>query len=211
MDGPASLPILTLRAMSRPVSLRLLPLGLVCAALLCAGAAAPTGESGLPAELQAQLLVKILSFDRNLGVRPEGELVVGILVQRKFRPSLDAASEMFDALSVLGRVELLGARVRPQYVEVDAAEELELALAAAQVDVLYVSPLRAMTVPQITRVSRPLGLHTITSVTRYVDEGLAVGLGMRDERPEIVISRSAAEGEGADFASSLLRIARVVP
>ena len=45
---------------------------------------------------------------------------------------------------------------------------------------------------------------------RYVDDGLAVGIGLAQERPEILINRTAACAEGADFKAQFLKRAHVI-
>ena len=44
----------------------------------------------------------------------------------------------------------------------------------------------------------------------YVEEGIAVGIGLRNMRPLILINLEAARAEGAAFSSQLLSLARIV-
>ena len=43
-----------------------------------------------------------------------------------------------------------------------------------------------------------------------MENGLAVGVGLRGKKPEILINLEAARAEGADFNAQLLRLARIV-
>jgi hypothetical protein len=43
-----------------------------------------------------------------------------------------------------------------------------------------------------------------------VDEGIAIGLDLKAERPEIVVNLEGARAEGADFTAQLLKLARLV-
>jgi hypothetical protein len=47
-------------------------------------------------------------------------------------------------------------------------------------------------------------------VPRYVETGLAIGVDMKGERPEIVINLAASRAEGADLTAHLLKLARLV-
>jgi hypothetical protein len=83
-------------------------------------------------------------------------------------------------------------------------------LVQSRARVLYVSPLRGIDISDIIRVSRETGVTTITGVPRYVDEGIAIGLDLKADRPEIVVNLEGARAEGADFTAQLLKLARVV-
>ena len=45
---------------------------------------------------------------------------------------------------------------------------------------------------------------------RYVEGGLAIGVDMKGDRPEIVINLAASRAEGAELNAHLLKLARVV-
>ena len=78
------------------------------------------------------------------------------------------------------------------------------------VRVLYVSPLRAVHVEDVTAVTRAAQITTFTGVPRYVETGMAIGVDLKREHPEIVINLAASRAEGADLAAHLLKLARVV-
>ena len=77
-------------------------------------------------------------------------------------------------------------------------------------DILYVAPLRAFDLEPIVRVSRDLKVTTLTGVSDYCEAGIAVGIGLKGERPEIIINLKGACAEGAGFSSRLLRLCKVV-
>ena len=60
------------------------------------------------------------------------------------------------------------------------------------------------------KVSQDLKLTTLTGVPDYVRRGVAVGIGVEQDKPQILINLGAARAEGSDFDASLLRIAIVV-
>jgi hypothetical protein len=191
-----------------PASKRLaVPLALL--ALLAAGPAAGE-EVQLPTKLQAALLVKVLSYDRNLPARAGRDVVVGVLVQRGNAASIDAARELMDAIAQLpvpssSEPRLIGVEVRL------GEGELGRALDEQGIEVLYVTPLRAHAIEEVAAVTRARAVRSFTGSPGYVKRGLAVGFGVRNDRPEIVISRSSARAEGAELSAQLLDYARVLP
>jgi hypothetical protein len=167
-------------------------------------------ESPIPADLQVQLLLRIFSFDRALTADAADELVVGVLVQKRYRASFDAAEEMLAALDAASREAPRGQRIRGVAVPCETPDSLATELDLAPIDILYVTPLRAFGVDRIAAAVRPRHIRTLTAVPDLVERGLGVGLNLRDERPEIVVNLPAAQAEGADFSSQLLGHARVL-
>lgn len=51
---------------------------------------------------------------------------------------------------------------------------------------------------------------TFTGVPKYVEQGIAVGIGIQDRKPKIHINLSASKAEGAEFSSQLLKLAEIV-
>ena len=170
-----------------------------------AHAAAPA-DVPVPARLQAQLFAKILGFDRNLDSRAGRTVVIGVLHQRGYRPSLDAGDEIQAAIAALPAGELT---LRVVMLDADAAD-LDALLDAQSLAVLYVTPLRALEVETVAAAARRRSIRTLTGVPAYVRRGLSIGLGLRDGRPEILVNLEAARAEGANYSSQLLTLVRVV-
>ncbi|HUQ14496.1 MAG TPA: YfiR family protein [Gemmatimonadales bacterium] len=167
-------------------------------------------EVPVPVAVQIPILVKILNFDRNLADRAGGRLVVGVLFQSHYRTSANVAHEVCRTLQELPAGALGAMELSCVAIDLDATSALDSALERKQVQVLYVSPLRAVPLGDVTAVSRSAGITTLTGVPRYVETGLAIGLDMKGERPEIVINLAASRAEGADLTAHLLKLARVV-
>ena len=167
-------------------------------------------EVPVPVAVQIPILVKILNFDRNLAERAGGRLVVGVLFQSRYRTSANVAHEVCVALQELPAGALGAMELSCVAIDLDATSALDSALKQKRVQVLYVSPLRAVPLGDVTAVSRAAGITTLTGVPRYVETGLAIGLDMKGERPEIVVNLAASRAEGADLTAHLLKLARVV-
>jgi hypothetical protein len=186
--------------------------GLVLAALSFGAAATEASEeSPIPPELQAQLLLNVLSFDRAFAERAGAELVVGVVIQRKYRPSLEAGEDLLAAFNAAAKGNMLGLPMRAVAVELGPDSDVGAELSRLEIDALYVTPLRALALDRISTATRTLKVRSLTAVSESVRGGLAIGLGMRDERPEVLVNQAAAQAEGSDFTAQLLRIARLVP
>jgi len=201
------------RNLSRARYLRAVAALLVTLALSAAPAAAdPSGfsdEPDLSMTVQYPLLLKILQFDRNLTSRTGPQVVIGVVYQGRFRASKRACEEMRKAAQAAA-AERVGDR-HIDLVEIDIERvDLKQVLDSLHVDVAYVAPLRATDIKTITDVTRDLHITTVTGVEEYVHQGLAVGLGVREEKPRVFVNLEASRAEGADFSSRLLSLAQVV-
>ena len=167
-------------------------------------------EIEVPVDLQCTLFCKVLMFDRNLDREPTREIVIGILYQERFRTSLEVKTEFEDGFreAELDTLSALPVRLHP--MSFNGLEELDSLLSLDRVDVLYIAPLRAVNVEQITALSRKYHILTITGVPEYIPAGVSVGVELKGGKPQIVINTTAAKAEGADFSSQLLKIVKVV-
>lgn len=179
-------------------------------ALLLGARALAAQEVAVPVDVQVPLLVKILNFDRNLTTRAHGEVVLGVLCQGKYRTSADVAGEVQREARRLAGATIGGLQVRVVVIDLDETPDLVAALHRLHVTVLYVSPLRAVDVGSVTTASRAAQVTTLTGVPRYVETGLAIGIDMKGERPQIVVNLAASRAEGAELNAQLLKLARIV-
>ena len=180
-------------------------------ALIFSGRSAQAQEMDAPAEIQIPLLYKILTFDRKLGARaPGNDIVIAILFQTGYRGSVLARDQVLDALKRLRDSTIYGHPVQWVAVELTDVESLRLSLIRNKVGVIYVTPLRGVELDPIKMAAREAGITTFTGVPRYVEEGLALGVGIARERPQIIVNLGAARAEGSDFTSQLLRVSRVI-
>jgi hypothetical protein len=51
---------------------------------------------------------------------------------------------------------------------------------------------------------------TFSGVPEYVEEGISVGIDVKNNKPLIVINIKSAKLEGIDFNSQLLKIAKIL-
>ena len=179
--------------------------------VLLGSSSAHAQEMAAPAGIQVPLLFKILTFDRRMGARPpDHAIVIAVVFQSGYRASLVAKHQVVDALEAMEHSTISGHPVRWVAVELKDKEQLRLALVHERADVVYVTPLRGVDLDHIVMTARGAGMTTFTGVPLYVAQGLALGIGIVRERPEIIINLSATRAEGSDFNSQLLRVSRVI-
>ena len=188
--------------------------GLLVAALVALNAGGVAAqETPVPVAMQVQIMVKILNFDRKLPERLGNRLTVGVLYQGRYRTSANVGGEVCNALmglpqAALGVLESL--QMTCIAIDLDETPDLAAVLRRERIQVLYVSPLRAYRVEDVVAMARAGRITTLTGVPRYVENGCAIGVDMKGDRPEILINLAASRAEGAELNAQLLKLARVV-
>lgn len=162
---------------------------------------------------QWALFQKILVYDRNLDRFGGKSLNVGVVYQKKDRLSLQSRDQFHAA--VAANPELKGVHQKKGFnfscvdLALEDSSDLAAAITELSVDLLYITPMRTLDVELVAAVSRAQQRTTLTGVPDYVEAGLAVGLGVKGEKPRILVNLKAAKAEGANFNSRLLKLAKV--
>ena len=182
-----------------------------CMAMLLCGVECRAQAMSLPATTQFPLFAKILTYDRNLDHRAKGGIVVGILYQGRFHLSLNAAEMLLSAIQNGSVRTITGIPVRGVLVDIAGVENLEGVVASSGANVLYVTPLRAIDIGSIRTICKRMKLLSMTGVPEYVEEGIALGIDIADDRPLIMINIRAAVEGGSDLSSQVLKVARIIP
>lgn len=188
---------------------RLRLLAIAGAALACPGTVAAQ-EMSIPVDFQVSLFSRLLHFDRALGP-PESELTLALVFQGGLRESTQARDEFIAAVDAASG-QAVGHRFHVVAIDLgsdDSAEALDRAIPSG-VDLMYVAPLRAFSIDALAQFSRSRSIRTLTGVPDYVHRGLSVGLELEAGSSRILVNRTAAQLEGADFSSELLKLARIV-
>lgn len=194
--------------MSRPSTIMAKLTVIMSFVLLCVSSYAQ--EMPLSVELQRKLLLKIYNFDRSLEDTLKKELRLGVLYQSNYGLS----RKTYESLQAMNAESLKDSIEHRQlkWIEVDISKsiDLEQAIKADSLDIIYVCPLRAVDVWQITEICRRNGVRTCSGVPDYVSQGVVVTLDVRGDKPLIVINLKASKQERSAFDAQLLNFARVI-
>jgi hypothetical protein len=167
-------------------------------------------EIDVPVDVQVPLFLKILSFDRNLKTRSGKEVVIGVIYQGKMRASLKAMEEFIAAVNTSPPQDVGNIPVRCVPIEVGAGSDVASTIATNNVNILYITPLRAVDMVALAGFCRSKQVPALTGVAEYIQSGAAVSIGIKGDRPEIVVNLPVAKAEGMDFDSQLLKLAKII-
>jgi hypothetical protein len=167
-------------------------------------------ETALPVDLQFDLMMKVLTFDRSLRSRVGDELVIGVVCQKDVRESQAAKDALLAAARAPGASPWPDLPVRAIALEIGSPAELDSRLGREGVDIVYLASLRAVNIKTVVAVCQARKILSFTGVPAYLEAGASVGFDLREDRPVIIINLAGARRAGADFSSKLLRLIRVI-
>ena len=163
-----------------------------------------------PASAQVPVVLKVLSYDRNLRRLNGEKLVLGIIFQGSVHESEEVATEFtatFDAI-VDPRVNGLPVTLVP--IDLSGGGDIRTMLAEKQVNAVYLAPVFSEPVQQISSIARLRSITTFTGIADYVERGCSVGITARGGRLSLLINLAACHAEGSKFDPQLLRMAQTI-
>ena len=171
---------------------------------LVASMLAATGfASGLPVvptEVQLAVFQNVWKLDRNFAA----PVRMAILYQENHHASVAVKNEVVAAIAA-GKLP-----IHCVALEVGTPQLMEQVMRSTDANVVYIAPLRAIDIEAIAKISRQRRIRSVTGIPEYVEAGIGVGIGVKKNRPLIIVNLAGARAEGAEFAAQLLNLARIV-
>jgi hypothetical protein len=187
----------------RPEVLMAAPLSLVLAA---AGAAA---APKVPFDVQVPLVLKALTYDRNLKTRSGEQVRIAIVTSAK--AGREVTEEFLSSVSLLPDRTVNGLPVTFREVTVSDEGGLDQALRSGRWAAAYVLPgFRADELAQVGRICASRQILAVAAEVDDVERSMSFGVGAAEGKPQIVVNLANARASGTDFDLALLRLARVI-
>ena len=178
------------------------------ALLVAAGTA--TGQ-GLPSSQRTLLIMRVLTYDRNLRVRADGQVRVAVIFKKGSRASEDERDALMLAANELStRVVVAGMPVRFLAVPYEGRADLKARLTDLHPSAIYVCEGLQTAAAELARIAVETSVPTLCGDRELLRKGLAVALVDRGDRASLAVNLHAARGQGADLDSALLTLAERV-
>jgi hypothetical protein len=171
------------------------------------GTGAPArADTTVPLDVQAELLCKVLRFERGLVERAGPEIHM-ILVDLPGNPkSGHAAKQLTQAL---GHAQVAGKKVRVIRHHYTSPDELKRAIVSERAQVAILTPGFAAQLPRIAAGLVGIRVITMSTDADLVPLGVVLGFELVSSRPKIAINLTRAKQQNLDFNSDLFRLAKV--
>ena len=198
----------TMRTLRR-AAVRLLALW--CSVALLALPAARAAEPDVPFDIQVKLLCAALTYEQTIQKDTKAPLTIGILYFPGVSHSQDQAEQISKAFSAFKGKTISGRSLNTMMIAFAGNDALTKKLSGHTIQVLYIADGTTEACRDITRLTQSLKVLSLTSDVALVTEcQVALAVGLEDNKPRIYLNLPAAQAEGADFSSKLLRVVTII-
>lgn len=179
----------------------------VCLVIAGFSSIASAESPSAPATVQAQIVTRILPFERGFAARGGSSVAIVIAERPKDADSASAATQIAKALDDIGSIA--NRPLHTHTVSYSSAANLIAECKKRGALVVYLTPGLAGEVPAIAAAFVESGVLTVAAVESYVPRGLVLGVEVADGKPRMSINLGQAKKQKLDFPSAVLKLARV--
>lgn len=162
----------------------------------------------VPIRLQAELLAKVASYDRNFAERTGDRVRTLLLVKPGDHESSRAAAEMKSALSSISTIGTLSHD--EEIVPFSDVPALAEQCRARKIAITYFAP--GFDDRQIEAIREALGslsLLTVGSLAEYIPAGIVLGFDLVSGRPKLLVNLTQARRQHVEFRAEILKLTKV--
>jgi hypothetical protein len=165
-------------------------------------------DARVPAHLQAQLVARLGTFDRNFKPRAGG--VAHVLVVHR-AGNAESSFEAASLAKALGDIrDIGGLPPKVEEIEFDSGPALAARCRARQIAMVYFSVGLESEMPRVASALAGVDVLTVGTSARHAEAGAVVGFGLEEARPKIVLNLRQAKAQNVNFKAELLKLARIV-
>jgi hypothetical protein len=177
-------------------------------AVLFAPRASLGDEVAVPIALQAELVAKVASYDRNLAARAGDRVHVLIIVKAKDDASSAFAKHMESAL---GGVDKIGGLPHDEVTApFGGAKALADACRSKRISIVYLAPGLGDEVAGIRAALDGVNVLSVAADAADVARGIVLGFDLVSGKPKIVVHLGQAKRQEVSFKAELLKLAKVL-
>lgn len=169
--------------------------------------AALAQASSVPPSVQADLISKVLPYDRNFESRAGPVVRTLVLVKSGSVRSRLGAEAFKSALSNLDRVA--GRRHEERIVNYAGAPALAKQVQSEKIAIVYVTPDFDGELDALQRALSGVNVLTVSAVPEYVSRGVVLGFELVSGKPKILLDLPRARRQQVEFGANVLRLMKV--
>ena len=166
-------------------------------------------EVPVPVRIQYPLLLKILSFDKNLTQRLDKEIIIVVIFQSKNKFSNEINNNFRRSAEESTIKAVRNFPVRLKFCDADSDSVL-IRIEAHKPTALVVNPMRAFNIRALAALCIRNNILSYSTTPDYLAAGIAVSVDNYRQKPRILINIKACRQQGTEFSSRLLRFAKVI-
>jgi hypothetical protein len=180
----------------------------ICSVAILLGHRETGAELALvPVELQANLLAKVASYDRNMPARAGDRVRVLLLFNQPDAESSRFATRMQIALQSLSQVG--GLPHEERLAAFTSAAEIRRVCQQDRIAIIIVGPRLGEHVAAIRDALDGVDVLSVAATPAYVPEGVVLGFDLVSSKPKLLVHLTRARRQRVDLPAEVLKLMRV--
>ena len=164
-------------------------------------------EVAVPAARQAELLIRIAAYDRNLPARAQGTVRVLVVVNPDDADSRALGAAMETALTRAGRIADLPVAVSE--TTVTAGDALAAKCRAEHVSIVYLASGLDAGVAGVVASLNGVDVLSVSGLPRYVQQGVVLGFDLVSGSPTLLFHLTNARRQNVAMDPKVVRLMQV--
>jgi hypothetical protein len=179
--------------------------------LLASGCDAPALADDAPVQAKrAAILARALAYDNGMASRAGSRVVLAILYRKGDTASEGQANDEIKAFRPLEGIKIVGLPFHVMSAAYGGPAGLEGLIDREGADAFFLCDGLTAEIPTIRQLGRKRKVITAGTSETDVRAGLSLAVVNDDNRLQVVLNLDESRKQGAEFASDLLRVARVI-
>jgi len=161
----------------------------------------------VPLELQAELLAKVASYDRNMSARAGDRLQVALVTRPSDAESVRVVTRMQSALRSLPQIG--GLPHDEQMINFTSAADLARYCRAQHIAILFVGPGHSDELPAIREALAGVDVLSVSPVPEYIERGIVLGFDVVSGKPRLLVNLGQARRQHVALRAEVLKLMKV--
>jgi hypothetical protein len=161
----------------------------------------------VPVELQAELLAKVASYDRNMAARAGDRLQVLLVTKASDSESVRVVTRMQSALRAIPQIG--GLPHDEQALTFTTAAELARLCRAQHIAIVFLGPGHSDEIPAIRDALADVDVLSVSPVPEYVERGVVLGFDVVSGKPRLLVNLAQARRQHVALRAEVLKLMKV--
>jgi hypothetical protein len=166
-------------------------------------------EIALPANVQMNLILKIINFEKNFIKYQNTPLQITFIYQKDYNHSIGFINEIKSFMADNNIEKISGRKIKIDFIDYSAIEHRFHDKNDAG-SIIYIAPLKAVKIDRISQLAKEYKSLTITGIPEYQKYFFSIILDMENQKPLIILNLQSSTAEGAEFNPQFLRLTKVI-
>ena len=165
-------------------------------------------ELSVPVSRQAELLVRVAAYDRNLPARAKGTTRVLILMNPDDADSRTVANQMESALRGFDKIAGLPSEITT--MAYPGGAQVAAACRQNHIAIVYVTQGLDAKIPDLVNALTGVDVLSVAAVARYVTQSVVLGFDLVSAKPTLVINLPQAGRQSVSMDAGVLNLMKVI-